>query len=273
MSASSLTPPSTAAPLTPVLDVVPTCEVAKVVQVAAEDTVTVPADKDHASATVSAPNRHPHQSDSTLPKPEPKPKPAQEQDPDPSATTATGDDVVVSAYRKIGIQHIQLAYETVGEKLLCWMCHPKSNSYTLFLLALTLLLDTAELGTSTCSLSYAFCPRVSPSLTQDGPVHTLQSVETSNLPHSSAGKYKRQCPLRCTTNIWFSSHTLLKFSSTQSSSPKQPGLNDEYGGLSPSICHRVLGPFRCRSRRGSWMRMQDRNDVLAPSVPTVRHRR
>lgn len=124
VSTSSLTPPSTAAPPTPVPDVVPTCEVAKVVQVAAKDTeetAVVPADKDCASAAVSAPNHHPRQSDSTL-QPDPKPKPAQEQEPDPSATTATGDDDVVSAPRKIGIQHIQLAYETVGEKLQCRMC-------------------------------------------------------------------------------------------------------------------------------------------------------
>jgi hypothetical protein len=89
--------------------------------------VVVPADKDRASAAVSAPNHCPHQSapgpesDSTLPEPDPKPKPAQEQGPDLSAAAATGIDDVVSA-RKIGIQHIQLVYETVGETLQCRMC-------------------------------------------------------------------------------------------------------------------------------------------------------
>jgi hypothetical protein len=88
--------------------------------------VDVPADKDRASAAVSAPNHHLHQSapqsesDSTLPEPDPKPKPAQEQGPDLSA--AVGNDDVVSAPRKIGIQHIQLVYETVGETLQCRMC-------------------------------------------------------------------------------------------------------------------------------------------------------
>ena len=36
-------------------------------------------------------------------------------------------------------------------------------------------------------------------------------------------KYRKRCPSRRTISISFSSHTLLKFSSTQSSSPKQPG--------------------------------------------------
>ena len=36
-------------------------------------------------------------------------------------------------------------------------------------------------------------------------------------------KYRKRCPSRRTTSISFSSHTLLKFSFTQSSSPKQPG--------------------------------------------------
>lgn len=128
--APSLTLRSAAAPRTPVSDVVHTPEVAEVVQVAAKDAeesvVVVPADKDRASAAVSAPNHHRHQSapgpgsNSTLPEPDPKPKPAQEQGPDLSA--ATGIDDVVSTPRKIGIQHIQLVYETVGEKLQCRMC-------------------------------------------------------------------------------------------------------------------------------------------------------
>jgi hypothetical protein len=132
VSAPSSTPPSTAAPPTPVSDVVSTPEVAKVVQVVAtqseETVVVVPADKDRASAAVSAENHHPHQSapgpecDSTLPEPEPKPKPAQEQEPDPSVLAETDNDDVVSARRKIGIQHIQLVYETVGETLQCRMC-------------------------------------------------------------------------------------------------------------------------------------------------------
>jgi hypothetical protein len=115
-----------------VSDVVSTPEVAEVVQVAAthaeETIVVVPADKDRASAAVSAPtNHHPHQSspgpesDSTLPEPDPKLKLAEEQGPDPSVPAATDDDDVVSA-RKIGIQHIQLVYETVGETLQCRMC-------------------------------------------------------------------------------------------------------------------------------------------------------
>jgi hypothetical protein len=132
VSTSSLTPPSTAAPPTPVSDVVPAAEVAEVVQVAAKDAgqmvVVVPTDEDRASPAVSAPNLHPHQSapgpesDSPLPEPDPKPKPVQEQGSDPSAEAATGNDDVVSAPRKIGIQHIQLVYETVGETLQCRMC-------------------------------------------------------------------------------------------------------------------------------------------------------
>ncbi|KAF8495125.1 hypothetical protein F5888DRAFT_580533 [Russula emetica] len=126
VSAPSLTPP------TPVSDVVTTPEVAEVVQVAAKDAeetvVVVPTDKDCASAAICAPNHYPHQSapgsesDSTLPEPDPKPKPTQEQGPDSSAVAATGNDDVVSAPRKIGIQHIQLVYETVGETLQCRMC-------------------------------------------------------------------------------------------------------------------------------------------------------
>jgi hypothetical protein len=106
---------------------VPTPEVAEVVQAAVKD-AEEPADKDSASAAVSAPNHHPHQSapgpesDSTLPEPDPKPKPAQEQGPDLSAAAATGNDDVVSAPRKIGIQHIQLVYETVVKMLQCRMC-------------------------------------------------------------------------------------------------------------------------------------------------------
>lgn len=120
VSAPSLTPPSTAAPPTPVSDVV------QVAATHAEETVVVvPADKDRVSAAVSAPNHHPHQSapgPESLPEPDPKPKPTQEQGPDPSAAAATDNDDVVSAPRKIGIQHIQLAYETVGETLQCRMC-------------------------------------------------------------------------------------------------------------------------------------------------------
>ena len=133
VSAPSSTPLSTAALPTPVSDIVPpTPEVAEVVQVAAkvvEETVAVvPVDNDRAFAAVSAPNHHPHQSvpepesDSTLPEPDPKPKPAREQEPDSPGAAATGDDDVVSAPRKIGIQHIQLVYETVGETLQCRMC-------------------------------------------------------------------------------------------------------------------------------------------------------
>ena len=127
VSAPSLTPSSTAAPPKPVSDVVPTPEVAEVVQAAVND-AEEPADNDRASAAVSVPNHHPHQSvpgpesDSTLPEPDPKPKPAQEQGSDLSAAAATGNDDVVSAPRKIGIQHIQLVYETVGEMLQCRMC-------------------------------------------------------------------------------------------------------------------------------------------------------
>jgi len=115
-----------------VSDVVHTPEVAEVVQVAAKDAeetvVVVPADKDRASVAVTAPNHEPHQSapgpdsDSTLPEPDPKPKPAQEQGPDPSVAAVTGNDDVVSAPRKIGIQHIQLVYEAVRGTLQCRMC-------------------------------------------------------------------------------------------------------------------------------------------------------
>ena len=132
VSAPSSTPLSTAAPPSLVSDVVPTPEVAEVVQAAAnvaeESVVVVPTDKDRAFAAVSAPNHHPHQSvpesesSSTLPEPDPKPKPAREQEQDPLAAAATGDEDVVSAPRKIGIQHIQLVYETVGETLQCRMC-------------------------------------------------------------------------------------------------------------------------------------------------------
>lgn len=123
VSERSPTPASAAAPPTPVSGVVSTHEVAEVVQVAAthaeETMVVVPANKDRASV---ASNHHLHQpapgpeSDSTLP------EPVQEQGSDPSVPAATDDDDVVSAPRKIGIQHIQLVYETVGETLQCRMC-------------------------------------------------------------------------------------------------------------------------------------------------------
>lgn len=128
VSGPSLTPPSTAAPPRPASDVVPTLKVAEIVQVVAtqaeETVVAVRADKDSASAAVSLPNHPPDksatgpESDSTLS----KPKPVQDQGPDPSAVAATGDDDVISAPRKIGIQHIQLVYETVGKTLQCRMC-------------------------------------------------------------------------------------------------------------------------------------------------------
>lgn len=131
VSAPSLTPPSTTALSAPVSCVVPTPEVAEVVQVAAKDVETavdVPADNDRTSAAVSIANHHPHQSapglesDSTLPEPDPKPEPGQEQGPDLSAAATTGNDDVVPTPRKIGIQHIQLVYENVGETLQCRMC-------------------------------------------------------------------------------------------------------------------------------------------------------
>jgi hypothetical protein len=127
VSAPSLAPPSTAAPPTPVSDIVSTPEVAKAVQVGTKDAeetaVVVPADKDRASAAVSARNQSAPGpgSDSTLPESDPKPKPVQEEGPDLSAAVAGNDDVV-SAPRKIGIQHIQLVYEAVGEMLQCRMC-------------------------------------------------------------------------------------------------------------------------------------------------------
>lgn len=131
VSAPSLTPPSAAVLHAPVSGVVPTPEVAEVVQVAAKDVETavdVPADNNRTSAAVSIANHHPHQlapgleSDSTLPEPDPKPKPGQEQELDLSAAAATGNDDVVSTPRKIGIQHIQLVYENVEETLQCRMC-------------------------------------------------------------------------------------------------------------------------------------------------------
>jgi hypothetical protein len=130
VSGPSLTPPSSTALSAPMSGVVPTPEVAEVVQVAAKDVETavdVPADNDRTSAAVPIANHHPHQSapglesDSTLPEPDIKPKPGQEQGPDLSAAAATGNDDIVST-RKIGIQHIQLVYENVGETLQCRMC-------------------------------------------------------------------------------------------------------------------------------------------------------
>jgi hypothetical protein len=133
-SAPSPTPP--AAFPTPVSDTVPSPEVAKVVQVAVKETsetvVVGPANKDGVSASVTAINHQSQQpapvpeSESTPPElePHPMPKPTQGQEtegPDPTAAAATDGDVV-SVPRKIGIQHIQLVYEAVGETLQCRMC-------------------------------------------------------------------------------------------------------------------------------------------------------
>ncbi len=135
-SASVSAPPPTSPPPaalpTPVSDTVPSPEVAKVVQVPVKETsetvVVGPTDKDGVSASVLAPNHQLQQpapvleSESTPPEPHPMPKPAQEQEteePDPAAAT---DGDVVSVPRKIGIQHIQLVYEAIGETLQCRMC-------------------------------------------------------------------------------------------------------------------------------------------------------
>jgi len=54
---------------------------------------------------------------------EPEPEPAQEQsEEDPSAAHAEAEAEAAPAPRKIGIQHIQLVYETIGETLRCRMC-------------------------------------------------------------------------------------------------------------------------------------------------------
>jgi hypothetical protein len=80
---------------------------------------------------VSASSHQSHQSapapesEANPPKIDPKPKPAQEEEtenPDLLLAAATDDDDVVSSSRKIGIQHILLVYETVGETLQCRMC-------------------------------------------------------------------------------------------------------------------------------------------------------
>jgi hypothetical protein len=110
--------------LTPVSEAVHTPEIVEVAQVAAKETEMVMAvfsdidDRPHQSSPVP-------ESESTPLEPNLKPKPTQEEmtdDPDPLATAATDDDEIVSAPRKIGIQHILLVYETVGETLQCRMC-------------------------------------------------------------------------------------------------------------------------------------------------------
>jgi len=79
----------------------------------------VPSDKQ------AAPQPQPVQQQSTPPPEsaphEPESEPAQEQSQeDPPA--ADDDADAAPAPRKIGIQHIQLVYETVGETLRCRMC-------------------------------------------------------------------------------------------------------------------------------------------------------
>jgi hypothetical protein len=91
--------------------------------------VVVSADRDSASADVPSSDDQPPQSEPapksqfTTPEPDLKPQPAQEEntkDLDPPEA-AEADDIV-SAPRKIGIQHILLVYETVEETLQCRMC-------------------------------------------------------------------------------------------------------------------------------------------------------
>ena len=130
------TPPSPAAAPTPVSEVIPTPEVAEVAQMGANEVektvVVVSADKDSASADVSSSDHQLLQSgpspksEFTTSEPDLKPQPAQEEktkdlDP-PEAAEADDDDDIVSAPRKIGIQHILLVYETIEETLQCRMC-------------------------------------------------------------------------------------------------------------------------------------------------------
>jgi hypothetical protein len=134
VSAPPSTPPSPATVPAPVSEAVPTPEVAEVVQVTAKESetgVVVSANTDGASVAVSASSHQSHQSapapesEANPPKIDPKPKPAQEEEtenPDLLLAAATDDDDVVSSSRKIGIQHILLVYETVGETLQCRMC-------------------------------------------------------------------------------------------------------------------------------------------------------
>ena len=132
VSAPLSTPPSPVTVPMSVSEAVSTPEVAEGVQVAAKETetvVVVSAEIDGASVAVS--DHQPHQpapapeSEAAPPETDPKPKPAQEEEtenPDLPSAVATDDDDVISSPRKIGIQHILLVYETVGETLQCRMC-------------------------------------------------------------------------------------------------------------------------------------------------------
>lgn len=116
---------------TPVSEAVPTPEVVEVVQVAVKETeetvVDVSSDTDdqpHESVPVPE-SESESESESTSPEPNLESERTREEatnDLNPLAMTATDDKEVVSAPRKIGIQHILLVYETLGDTLQCRMC-------------------------------------------------------------------------------------------------------------------------------------------------------
>ena len=110
---SESAPSPTSTPPAPEPKAAPTPEISEV-QKAAES--VVPTDKNaafrpqHMPLSTPAPESTP-----------PEPNSEQERSEDPPTAAVDGTDGT-SAPRKIGIQHIQLAYETVGDTLQCRMC-------------------------------------------------------------------------------------------------------------------------------------------------------
>ena len=111
-SAPSTTPLATPAPAP---EAVPAPEIAEAQK---EAEAVVPDDKNAELLPQHAPQSAPTPAPESTP---PEPNPEQEQ-PDDAPEAIDDANECAPAYRKIGIQHIQLAYETDGRTLQCRMC-------------------------------------------------------------------------------------------------------------------------------------------------------